>query len=236
MKHIIAVLTGLLIGLGAQAQQASAPRCTLEGYGLYDTRMATGSNGGGALTLTWHAAPNLNLSAGAEYASLGRIALNVQGQAALLKRSSGMLYVTDRYLWRHYPGLNLQEFTSAALLGWRSRHCDVQLGLCNRYIAELVQRAHGGQNTVLEPMNIMFAVEASLFDRQHPWNVSLRWSDYSDFVIERFANWFYSVKGYFQLPHDVRFIAEAGIHPAGSLNLTSSYDGWFFHLGAQRKF
>lgn len=110
------------------------------------------------------------------------------------------------------------------------------MGLCNRYTAELVQRSNGGMGTVFEPLNVLFAAEGWWNNRldTHPWNVGVRWSNYNDFIIERVANWFFSVKGYYLLHDGTALIAEAGVHPVGSLNLTASYDGFYFHIGAKR--
>ena len=172
---------------------------------------------------------------GAEYASSNRISTRLTGQATLLTTPlQQRLTLENSYLWRHFPALNLQEFTGALQIGWYARHLNLHLGLCNRYIAELVQRNNGGQGTVFEPMNVMFAIEGWWHNSLVPsqWNIGLRWSNYNDFIIERVANWFFSAKALYRLPDSTRLYAEVGIHPVGSLNLTASYDGWFLHLGA----
>jgi acyl-ACP thioesterase len=166
-----------------------------------------------------------------------RIAAKLGGMATLLTTNKGQrLTLENSYLWRHYPSLNMQEFTGALQVGWYARHVNLHLGLCNRYHAELVLRNNGGMGTVLEPMNVMFAAEGWWYNQlaPHQWNVGLRWSNYNDFIIERVANWFFSAKAWYRLPENTAFYAEVGLHPVGSLNLTASYDGWFLHLGAIR--
>ncbi|MBQ6068879.1 MAG: hypothetical protein IJK84_05190 [Bacteroidales bacterium] len=208
------------------------------GYGFYDYHYATDGVGGGALMADWRVSQTFSLGAGVEYASSNRIAAKLGGMATLLTTSKGQrLTLENGYLWRHYPSLDQQEFTSALQLGWRARHADLHLGLCNRYSAALVQRTEGGMGTVFEPMNVMFAIEGWWNNHTQPqqWNVGVRWSNYNDFVVERVANWFFSAKGYYTLNDGTRLNAEVGVHPVGSLNLTASYDGWFMHLGAERK-
>lgn len=240
IHRFFALCTLLLLLPMAHPAQCNAQQDTcifeLQGYGLYDRYLAIDDMGGGALMGTWHSSSIFDLGIGIEWVSAQRVALNVQGKVKLHTFSKGTLYIVNRYMARYYTGYKMQEFTSAALMGWQNRHWQFELGLCNRWTADLVQRTDGGRNTILEPMNIMFGVEGYLFDASHNWNVGGRWSNYNDFIIERFANWFYSLKGYYQLPHNTRFTAEVGIHPAGSLNLTSSYNGWFMHLGALKKF
>lgn len=207
-------------------------------YGSYDYHIATGSRGAFAASGDYAFGGNYSLQLGLNLATGSRTALNLQGEAVLGQWERGKLVLQHRYLYRVFPQWNVQEFTGALNLGWRGGHWDLMLGLANRYTAEQVQRTRGGESTVLEPMNVMFAAEYSLWPEvecdvvEREWNVSLRWSSYNDFEIERVAMWFYSVKGYYLLNGNTRLIGEAGIHPVGSLNLTSSYNGWWINLGA----
>lgn len=212
---------------------------TLRGYGLYDCHGATGGVGGGALTLDWGIDSTYGLSVGMEYISSNRISANLEGRAMLCGAPGRPhLSLVNRYLWRHYPSIDRQDFTGALELAAGLRHCYMELGLCNRYSAPLIQRSQGGNATLVEPMNVMFALEGWWNDQlvRQRWNVGLRWSNNNDFVIERVANWYFSVKGYYELPRNTYFTAEIGMHPVGSLNLTCSYDGWYMHLGAVRRF
>ena len=239
---ILTLSATLLVTTAAWCQQQeNQPKrspLTVEGYGFYDYHLATGDIGGGAVLLNWQVAPAFTLGGGIEYASSNRISARLEGKAVLLTtRKAQRLILTNSYLWRQYPNLDRQEFTSALQLGWQARHATVQLGLCNRYTAALVQRTNGGAGTIFEPMNVMFAVEGWWNNQTRPqtWNVGVRWSNYNDFIIERVANWFFSMEGFYALDNKTALTAEIGIHPVGSLNLTASYDGWYFHLGAMRK-
>ena len=242
MNKILLTLLLLLTATATaicQEQPAPSHPLTLTGYGFYDFHYATGDFGGGTLMLDWQAAPAFRLGIGAEYSSNNRISTRLTGEATLLTTSlQQRLTLENSYLWRHFPALNLQEFTGALQIGWHARHLNLHLGLCNRYIADLVQRSNGGSGTIFEPMNVMFAAEGWWNNRLTPqqWNIGLRWSNYNDFIVERVANWFFSAKALYQLPKNTHLYAEVGIHPVGSLNLTASYDGWFLHLGAIRTF
>ena len=209
---------------------------SLGGYALIDNHNATGTLSGAALFANYHR-PLVDLRLGAELATSSRIALDLRCRINLFYFQHGTLYGQNRYLYRQFPNLDLQEFTGALQLAWEGRHINWEFGLANRYMAPLVQRNNGGMSTIFEPMNVMFALEGWWFLENSPllertWNLGFRWSNYNDFVIERVANWFYSVKGYYKSLPNLCLTIEAGIHPVGSLNLTSSYDGWFSHLGA----
>ena len=244
MKHrLFSLIPCLLLAVAAlpaaraQEQAPAQHPLALTGYGFFDTHYATGGIGGGALLLDWRVSQDFRLGVGLEYASSNRIAGRLQGEATLFTTAQRQrLTLENTYLWRHFPALGIQEFTGALQLGWDARHADLHLGLCNRYMAELVQRSNGGEGTVFEPLNVLFAAEGWWNNRleQQRWNAGLRWSNYNDFIIERVANWFFSLKGCYQLDDGTSLLAEVGVHPVGSLNLTASYDGFFFHLGAQR--
>lgn len=243
-KQILAALLLTMVGvhwstpLRGQETTSQCQPLTLTGYGFYDYHYATDEVGGGALLLDWQVSPAFALGGGVEYASSNRLSALMYGEATLLTtREQQRLTIENSYLWRHFPDINRQEFTSALQLGWHARHITMQLGLCNRYSAALVLRSNAGAGTLFEPMNLMFAAEGWWNNQAMPqqWNVGLRWSNYNDFVIERVANWFFSAKGFYTLKDGTALTAEVGIHPAGSLNLTASYDGWYMHLGAMRR-
>lgn len=239
MNILKSIFTSLLmLGMGslAVAQESTTP-LTVKGYALYDFHYASGSVAGGAAVLDWQVSPTFGLSLGMECAASNhvRISGNLQGSAVLAGKLDGNhLSLENRYLWRHFPGLDLQEFTAALELAGYLAHANLHLGLCGRYVTSLVERDYGGNSTVMEPMNVMFAAEGWLRN-QHTtsdWNVGARWSNYNDFIIERVANWYFSVKGFYAMNDRLRLIGELGVHPVGSLNLTCMYDGWYAHLGA----
>ncbi len=235
MSKKLFVLFCFLVPLASFAQRGDA-KWTLRGYGVYDYHIATGHLGGLAILSDCQLAENFRVTMGVEGVSSKRYALNAQGQVNLVETRNGALYAENRYLYRLFPSLNMQEFTGALSLGYRNRRWNFLFGLCNRYVAEIPQRIHGGEGTLFEPMNVMFLVEGNLFDDSHPWNIGASISNYDDFVIERFTLFFYSLKGYYQINDHLRVTTKAGIHPAGVLNLTSIRDGGFVHVGVSYEF
>lgn len=241
-KYSLMALLLMAAGMACRAQAANddSSAVVLRGYGIYDCHYATGGIGGAALAMEWRVRQGYALSLGMEYVSSQRISATLLGEATLAGNTHGkQLVLQNLYLWRHFPALDRQEFTGALLLDGRLDHARLTLGLCNRYIGPLTMRGASGCEAVLEPMNVMFALEGwwrNTHDDATAWNVGLRWSNYNDFVIERVANWFFSTKGYYRLNDRVDLVGEVGIHPVGSLNLTASYDGWFCHLGGAYRF
>ena len=169
--------------------------------------------------------------------SLGRkigpdsYATHLAYQIALVDAGSGWFYLQNRYLYRRFVAYDLQEFNAALLLGYRNIHWNFQLGLCNRYIAEVPLRLDGGMGTIFEPMNVVFNLGWNLFGEEHPWNVGLGLSNYREFIIERVTLFYYTVNSYYNVNSHWRLLGEAGPHPAGVLNLSSQYNGYFINVG-----
>ena len=164
-----------------------------------------------------------------------RYALNLAYQLNLLDTKKGTLYLENRYLYRLFPSYKLQEFNALLDLGWKNSHWNFQFGLCNRYIAEIPLRKNGGEGVVFEPMNVVFNIEGNLFTQDHPWNIGCGISNYREFIIERVTLFYYTMHGYYNIDEQWRVTSEAGLHPAGVLNLSSQYNGFFFNIGCTYK-
>ena len=172
---------------------------------------------------------------------------NLAYQIALFDDFSGLnegtLYLENRYLYRYFSAYKLQEFNAMLSLGYRNIHWDFKLGLCNRYIAEVPLRINGGEGVIFEPMNVVFDIDyylfplempenpTSYFNVTHQWNIGCGISNYREFIIERVTLFYYTINGYYDINEQWRVTGEAGLHPAGVLNLSSQYNGFFFNLG-----
>lgn len=162
--------------------------------------------------------------------------LNLAYQIALWENAQGgVLYAENRYLYRLFKAYGLQEFNGMLGLGYRNIHWKFQLGLCNRYTAEIPLRMDGGEGTVFEPMNVVFDLQYHLFGDDHPWNIGLGLSNQREFIIERVTLFYYTLNGYYDLNDQWRLLAETGLHPAGVLNLSAQYNGFFFNVGITYK-
>lgn len=236
IRRLLLVLILMLCYSTMTAQEQTPQGWTLQTYAAYDYHYATGSVGAWAIMGEYQLYEPVTLRLGMEAATKNRYAVDLRCRVNLHRFEKGTLYAENRYLYRQFPSIDRQEFTGALQIGWSNIHWNFEMGLCNRYQADRIQRSNGGKSTQLEPMNVMFAIEGNLFGQEHNWNIGGRWSNYNDFIIERVSLWYYSLKGYYQLKDGLRLTAEAGIHPVGSLNLTSSYDGGFCHLGAAWQF
>ena len=159
------------------------------------------------------------------------LSMNLYWQADLLQAKCGTLYLENRYLYRLFPNYKLQEFNGVLDLGWTNRHFNFQLGLCNRFIAEIPLRKDGGMGTIFEPMNVVFSVEGNVFDQSHPWNIGGRISNFDDFLIERVSIFIYCIKGYYELSDGLRLTGEVCIHPCSSLNLSAQSNGVAARVG-----
>ncbi len=225
MKRFVFTLVFLFSFCCVQAQW------TLRSYVDYEYTRTEGS--GGALAVFGDYQLNEYFTAGLGLkGTIGYpLAINLYWQADLLHAKSGTLYLENRYLYRLFPNLNLQEFNGLLDFGWENRHFNFQLGLCNRYIAEIPLRKDGGMGTVFEPMNVTFCIEANVFDQSHPWNVGGRISNFDDFIIERVTVFIYCITGYYELTDNLRLTGEVCFHPCSNLNLSAQRNGFETRFG-----
>ena len=223
MKRLFITIFLFLMALGTQAQ--------IKSYMEYDYSRAGKSTGNFVVASDFQLVPNVHLDLGLQASTHNRYALNLAYQIDLLQAEKGSFYLENRYLYRIYPSYKLQEFNALLDLGWKNTHWNFQFGLCNRYIAEIPLRKDGGEGTVFEPMNVVFNIEGNLFTQDHPWNIGCGISNYREFIIERVTLFYYTIHGYYDLNDQWRLIGEAGLHPAGVLNLSSQYNGFFINLG-----
>ena len=223
MKRLFITAFLFLFAFGANAQVRS--------YMEYDYNRTERHVGNFVVASDFQLANNFHLDLGFQASTLKRYALNLAYQFDLLQAEKGTFYLENRYLYRLYPSYKLQEFNALLDLGWRNTHWNFQFGLCNRYIAEIPLRKNGGEGTVFEPMNVVFNIEGNLFTQDHPWNIGAGISNYREFIIERVTLFYYTIHGYYDLNDQWRLIAEAGLHPAGVLNLSAQYNGYFINFG-----
>ena len=228
MKRLFLTLLMVLSVFVAKAQDIRA-------YAEYDYNRTEKSRANFAIASGFQLADNMHLDLGLQVGTQNRYAFNVAYQLDLLKAKTGTLFLENRYLYRLFPSYDLQEFNALLDFGWRNRHWKFQFGLCNRYIAEIPLRLNGGESVIFEPMNVVFNIEGNIFDQDHPWNIGFGISNYREFIIERVTLFYYTMHGYYDINEQWRLNAEAGLHPAGVLNLSSQYNGFFFNIGCTYK-
>ena len=224
MKRLFITAVFFLMAVGVYSQE-------LRVYTEYDYNRTEKSIGNLAVATRLPLEDNIHVDLGLLASTRNRYALNVAYQIDLVQAVNGTLFLENRYLYRVFPNFKLQEFNALLDLGWKNEHWEFQFGLCNRYIASIPLRKDGGEGTVFEPMNVVFNIEANLFDDDNPWNIGCGISNYREFIIERVTLFYYTIHGYYELNTDWRLTGEAGLHPAGVLNLSSQYNGYFFNIG-----
>ena len=225
MKKLFFSFALLLCALSAQAQGYVRGRFLMEG----DYTRTAGFEPTCVLALDARMPNEHGLTLG--YNIKGFI--NFAYQIALVKdwNDKGLFYLENRYLYRRFKAYGIQEFNGMLSLGYRNIHWDFKLGLCNRYMAAIPLRLDGGMGTVFEPMNVVFDIQYHLFGEEHPWNIGAGISNQREFIIERVTLFYYTLNGYYDIDKHWRMLGEAGLHPAGVLNLSSQYNGFFVNVG-----
>lgn len=233
MKRVILFCALLLAAFYTQAQSLAVVRAQLEG----NYSRSLGSEPLFAQSFDYRTARNHAFTFGIQEAP-HRYALNLAYQIAIWgdPNAKGLFFVENRYLYRRFMRYEMQEFNGMLSLGYRNKHWQFKLGLCNRFISEIPLRLNGGEGIVFEPMNVVFDLQYHLFDEQHPWNIGMSVSNQREFIIERVTLFYYSLLGYYQLSHQWRLTGEMGVNPSGVLNLSVEYNAFYLNLGCTYSF
>ena len=228
MRKVLLICFLVLAAIGAQAQGFLRERVLVEG----DYTRAGGFEPSIVLAFDARMPSEHGLNYGFKFGP-DKIFFNLAYQIALFNKTIGtnVFYVENRYLYRYFKAYDLQEFNAMLSLGYRNTHWNFKLGLCNRYIAAVPLRRDGGMGTIFEPMNVVFDIQYRLFDEYHRWNVGAGISNQREFIIERVTLFYYTLNGYYNINDKWRVLGEAGLHPAGVLNLSAQYNGYFINLG-----
>ena len=203
----------------------------LKAYAEYDYYRTNKKGFAMSVVSDYQLADNFNIGLGFQASATNRYAIDLRGQVNFLKVEKGRLYVENRYLYRIFPSYGIQEFNALLDIGWQCQHFNVQLGLCNRYTADIPLRNEGGMGTIFEPMNVMFNVQYHVFRDDHRWNIGLGISNQHDFMIERFTLFFYTIDGYFNINDNWQLLGDFTLHPCGVLNLSAQFDGFRVKFG-----
>lgn len=225
MKRKVLTILFAFAVCGVQAQWS------LRTYAEYDYTRTSGSTGSLAVFGDCQLRDSFRMSFGLKASLTQPYAFNMMWQSDVYEGKKGTLYIENRYLYRLFPKYKLQEFSAALDLGYRTRHFNFHLGLFSRYTAEIPLRVNGGMGTIFEPMNIYYSVEGNIFAQSHPWNIGARVSNYDDFVIERVTLFRYYLIGYYRLNENLKLTGEVCLHPSGTLNLSSQYNGLSARVG-----
>ena len=232
MKRLLLISLLSCIAFGAYAQGYAHFRLNAEGdysrTAKFQPHVSLGFDGrlnnGNGLNVGYQAGP-------------GKHSFNVAYQIGTkLFTDHDFGYLENRYLYRRFTSYGLQEFNAVLTIGYRNIHWNFQLGLCNRYIAEVPLRLNGGEGVIFEPMNVVFNIEGNLFGPDHPWNIDAGVSNYREFIIERVTLFYYNLHGYYDINNQWRLTGEGGLHPAGVLNLSAQYNGYFINIGVTYKY
>mgnify|MGYP007101839054 FL=1 len=228
MKRLLPILALTFIALIANAQPSVKLRAQLEGDYFRTSKIQPY----GSLACDYHTEWGMDFTLGYRVGGKHQ-AFTFAYQIPLHESPSGNhhFFLENRYLYRYFGSYQLQEFNGMLSFGYRNNHWKFKFGLCNRYIAEIPLRLNGGEGVIFEPMNIVFDVEGNLFSDDHPWNIGAGVSNYREFIIERFTLFYYHIHGYYDLNEQWRLTGEAGLHPAGILNLSAQYNGFYFNVG-----
>lgn len=151
-------------------------------------------------------------------------------------RYRGELFLENRYLFRSLGAYRVYELNAGLLVGYKSSHFLVTVGMAGCLIASHAYDPADGNRFVSEPFNLLYSVEAYLWGRSaRRWDVGLRLSNYRAFKVSHSSDPCYSVMGRYILSEQLKLLVDVGVHPSGVFNMNAHYYESYFNIGVTYK-
>ncbi len=230
-------LTPLLAGLLAlSATQVSAQeqKLAVRAYGVVGHSYADNFYGALAATAHYQASPNLCLTGGMEALRNQGYSLTAAWQANL-PWFDQHFFLYNRYLYRLFARWNTNEFSSHVGVGYEDKHWRATLGLANRFLSPSTPYDQtGSTDYVFEPFNLMYEVQFRFhLDRSEQWLMTLRASDFDDFVTDRAYQPLFSLGVARSLSPSLQIYTDLVCQPTGMFSLSANYYQLFLKLGGR---
>ena len=148
----------------------------------------------------------------------------------------GELYLEDRLMANLQLRDHFTTYTHALSLGYRMQYVDVQLGFCSRFMQSPASSDELEQTMVVEPLDMVYRIEARVRPATSPWNISLAMSNMDNYQIERMWQPMFYLAGWYDINDDWRVSLQGKVKPAGVFHLNTHYYGSEISAGVEYRF
>ena len=148
----------------------------------------------------------------------------------------GELYLEDRLMANIQLRDHFTTYTHALSLGYRMQYVDVQLGFCSRFMQSPASSNELEQTMVVEPLDMVYRIEARVRPATSPWNISLCVSNMDNYQIERMWQPMFYLGGWYDVNEHWRVRLSGKMKLAGMFHLNAHYYGAEVRVGAEYRF
>ena len=148
---------------------------------------------------------------------------------------NGFVFLDGTLHSRLFSKYEVCEFVYAGSVGFKMRHFSAQVGLFSRTIDDIGREWHSLESFVTEPFNLLYKVSISIMGYDHPWDVYLVGSDYTDFEYERMWEPIFTLGGRWDFKDRWSAVAEGTLKPSGMFHLDASFYNATLRVGVKYK-
>ena len=234
MKRLILSLSILLAGVSLSAQLTERP-IELRFFGGYVYNDVLGSSGCFDLQTTVPVSEHFELDANLQASTRSTYAGAVHLRP-LFPLPVGELYLENRLLFRYITNSRTYDFDVALSAGYRMDFVDVRLGWFARFMDEVKGPWHSTAETVVEPFNLLYRIEAFVRPQSNPWNISLVFANIDDYQMERMWQPLFGLNFRYDPIKQLSVLGGIECKPTGMFHLNAQFYAMYSRIGIAYRF
>jgi hypothetical protein len=86
---------------------------------------------------------------------------------------------------------------------------------------------------IIEPLDFLYRIEGSVRKMSSNWNLSLRFSNFDEFQMERWQQPMVTLIGKYNILKNLSLSLDAGIKPSGVFHIAANYYEFFLQAGVK---
>lgn len=223
-KHLTILFALLLLCTSVSAQEYGRDRYELSGAGIYGYNRTFSGYAGLSISGFQPVNGGFEAEEYVEVAGPGVFSFSATARPKFAL-PVGEIFLDGTAFYRSLSSYRSAEFIAAGSVGYRMNYVSAQFGMFSRTMMDMDRKAHGNENFVSEPFNLLYRVSFQLRPSSSVWNVGGGFSDYSEYEYERMWQPLFFVNGCYRLNEHLRLNAEVSVKPTGMFHLVASFYG-----------
>lgn len=212
-RKVLAFLAAALIAVSASAQEFGQRSYLIGAEGVYGYNNSWKNFGGADIKAFMPIGRFFHMEAGVEALS-PKVFSSFATLRPVIPVGRGEIFLDFSLCFRPYAVYSDFDLAAATSIGYRRDYISVQLGIFNHWMGVF----GGSENGALanrEPNMAMYRVRACVRPFASAWNIGGGFSNFNDFVYERFWQPMFFLDGYWQFTPHLRLNASAYLKPSG---------------------
>lgn len=135
----------------------------------------------------------------------------------------GEFFMDTRFIYRAVVRNTTHDLSAMFSVGYRMDYVSVQFGALARMMDDMHRNKQSEDKLLVEPVNLLYALEVFVRPQSSVWNLSLRMANFNDFQTERMWQPMFMMNGRYNPAQHWQILAGVELKPTGMFHLTASF-------------